>query len=761
MGWMICLALGLITLAVYWPSLSHQFLGFDDQQYVTENPSVRAGLSLQGARWAFTTFHASNWHPLTWLSHMLDWQIYGGNPMGHHLTNVLLHLANTLLLFVALFRLSGALWRSACVAALFAWHPLHVESVAWIAERKDVLSTFFFLLTLLAYTGYVRASEQGRGVARWYGTALGCFALGLLSKPMVVTLPFVLLLLDYWPLARFRSAGIWKLLREKLPFILLSGIACSLTLAAQHQGFTVVSRAGLPLSQRLPHVLVAYGHYLEVTFLPRQLAAYYPYVREMGWWQLSWAGLVLISITGLAVRFARSRPYLLIGWLWYLGTLVPVIGLVQVGDQAWADRYTYIPLIGVFIAVVWGAADLGSRWASRSAGARMALGALAAAACVVLLVASARQLRHWSDTRALFEHAAAVTQRNARALTVLGSLDAAEGKVDSAKRRYAEALSYDPDNPETHFYLGKLHDQAGDLDSALAAYDGALWARQWRERALVAMGADFARQTNYTEAIARYQAALAVEPKSATAHNNLARLFHSQGRYEEAIRHYEAALEINPGLAPAHNNLGVLLLQQGRAAEGIRQLREAARLNPADPETQFNLAVAWNQQQHWNEAAAILAAIAPGRPNDPKLHYEYGRALEHLEKPREALSHYAKALLLMPDYPEALTELSWLLSTSPSAEFRNGPEALAMAQRACELTGNKIPAALLSLAAANAETGNFSEATRLAQIARESAQRNGQKEAGEKAAQMLEAFKSAKEWREQPTARSPEPSNSR
>ena len=417
----------LVTLALYLPALHHGFVEYDDQQYVTENPRVQAGLTWTGLVWAFG-FHAGNWHPLAWLSHMLDCQFYGANAGGHHLTNVLLHVASTLLLFSVLNRMTNRMWRSAAVAALFAWHPLHVESVAWVAERKDVLCAFFWMLTLWLY---VRHAAQP-SIAR-YLFVLGSFVLCLMAKPMGVTLPFVLLLLDYWPLnrisefashppektlLRFKQKSWRRLVLEKIPFLALSAIACVLTLRAQE--IAIVSTAGLPVSQRIAHVLAAYNHYLVAMFVPRHLAVYYPYQIHLPALTIACAVIVLGLITVLAIKNLRRRPYLMVGWLWYLGTLVPVIGLVQVGDQAWADRYTYLPLIGLFVAMVWLAFEIiKSRVVLQSASVMVA-GAL--------LAATSAQLGYWKDTRTLFEHADQVTPRNYMAVTILGSLLAKEDK---------------------------------------------------------------------------------------------------------------------------------------------------------------------------------------------------------------------------------------------------------------------------------------------------------------------------------------------
>ena len=803
---LLCLALGLITLAVFAPALTHDFLVYDDQVYVTENAHVQAGLTWQGVEWAFRSYAASNWHPVTWLSHMLDCQLYGLKPAGHHLTNVLLHAANTLLLFLVLSRMTGAAWRSACVAALFAWHPLHVESVAWVAERKDVLVTFFWMLTLWAYARYAevqslkskvqsretavpgpKAEVQGsrfnvRGsklpfatcipqlpASCFYLLSLVFFALGLMSKPMVVTLPFVLLLLDFWPLGRSAACGLrsaesggpevkrspsgWaRLVAEKFPFLALSAISCVLTVWAQQGSYSVVSVAGLPLSRRIPHALVAYAHYLGAMVVPRHLAAHYPYPAATSAATIAGAGIVLALFSFLACWFATRRPYLLMGWLWYLGTLVPVIGLVQVGDQAWADRYTYLPLIGLFVAIVWGAADLarakGIGGAGRTKMRRAVLCGVAVAAGLGLLAGTSLQLRYWKDTRTLFEHAAHVTRHNGRALTVLGSLLAKEGKLHEAMDLYAQALRYRSDNPEAHFFLGTALEQQGKLAEAVAEYTQALWFKPLQEKTHLALGITLAKQKHYEAAAAHYQAALAINPESALAHNNLARLLHTQGRLDEAIEHYSAALKLNPKLAQAHNNLGVVLIQKGRLAEGAAHLQEAVRLNPSDVESQYNLALALNQQERWDEAAVFFSRLASSLPNDPNLHYQFGLALAHLQRTREAQSHYAHALLVQPDLPEALDRLAWIAATDPRPEFRNGEEAVHMAERACELTGHKQARLLATLAAAYAEAGRFPAAVNTAERARNLAADTGQNETTIQCGSLLEAVKAGKPWRD-------------
>jgi tetratricopeptide (TPR) repeat protein len=774
--------LALATLAVYLPALHHGFVEYDDQQYVTDNPRVQAGLSWTGLVWAFG-FHAGNWHPLAWLSHMVDCQFYGASAGGHHLTSILLHVASTLLLFSVLNRMTNAMWRSAAVAALFAWHPLHVESVAWVAERKDVLCAFFWMLTLWLYVRHAAKPSIAR-----YLSALGSFVLCLMAKPMGVTLPFVLLLLDYWPLKRVTAqeapkaklqapeklqtpspqargaqvlelgswsfSGAWKLVLEalkcrrtsllrlvveKIPFLVLSAIACVLTLRAQE--LAIVSTAGLPVSQRVAHALAAYNHYLVAMFVPRHLAVYYPYQIHLPTLTITCA-IIVLGLTTLLALNMRRRPWLMVGWLWYLGTLVPVIGLVQVGDQAWADRYTYLPLTGLFVAIVWFACEIIK--------SRLVLQCASVIVAVGLLAATSAQLGYWQNTRTLFEHADKVTPKNYMAITILGSLLAKEHKYDEAMAYYQTALRYSPTFPEAHFFLGNALDEQGRLDEAVAEYQKALWFRPTQEQTHIFMGIALAKQKKYDEAMAHYTAALKLNPDSAVAQNNLARLLHTQGKLDEAVEHYHAALEIDPKLALAHNNLGILLIQKGKLTEGAVQLREAMRLNPTNSETRLNLAFALNQQQQWPEAAELFSKIVRGDLPDPKAHYEFAMALAHLKRTREAMSQYASALLIQPDFPDALDGLAWILSTDANPDFRNGTEAVKMSERACELTGKNDPVKLKTLAAAYAETGRFEAAIKTLQTAKDLAAKANRQQLATDCSPMLEHFQRSEPWRGSP-----------
>jgi tetratricopeptide (TPR) repeat protein len=741
---LICVGLIAITFLAFLPALKSDFIAYDDQQYVTENPHVQAGLTAGGFAWAFG-YHASNWHPVTWLSHMLDCQIYGLRPWGHHLTNLLLHIANTVLLFLFLQRMTRFLWRSAFVAALFAWHPAHVESVAWIAERKDLLCCFFWLLALHAYVTYAVKPRPGP-----YLACLGFFILGAMSKPMIVTLPFVLLLMDYWPLRRFRLPGdrndksgglsLVRLLTEKAPFFIIAVLACYVTVVAQKGGYSVVSTSGLPIIERIGHGWLAYQHYTGQAILPHGLAVYYPYDTHISATRELIAILLISTVTIAALVVARRYPFFAVGWLWFLGTLVPVIGLVQVGDQAWADRYTYVPFIGIFIAAVWGISEVQTN--------RRLITAIGCGSAACFLVMTFYQATYWRNTRELFEHAYKVDPNNHMAITVLGTLDAQQGNLAAAKSKYLQALNLRPGYPEAEFFLANAYEAEGKSAQAIAGYEKVLWYKPIQSQTHFSLGVSLTRLRRTEDAIGHYRAALAINPESALAHNNLAALLQSRGQFDEAITHYSAALKLDQKLARAHNNLGILCLQNGRVDEGIAHLRQALRIDPENRETDLNLAMALNQQGNWSEAEKAFAKNVSSGNHDPKIVYQYGKALARQGKARQALAQFAAALLSQPDYPEALDEISWILATSADAQLRNGPEAVKMAERAVELTHREDPRMLKTLAAAYAETGRFSEAVQVGKLGLNlGAKRQNTNLLGELKT-MLAAFQENKPWRQ-------------
>jgi tetratricopeptide (TPR) repeat protein len=597
----VAVGLVLLTLLVYCRSFSYPFVDLDDQDYVARNRQVQAGLTAEGARWALTTFDCANWHPLAWLSLQLDSTLYGGqNAGGFHRTNVLLHAANALLLFLVLARMTGAVWRSAVVAALFALHPLHVESVAWVAERKDVLSTFFWMLTLAAYLHYVRRPGVGR-----YLLVMLALALGLLAKPMLVTLPCVLLLLDYWPLGRMPGRFILHpspfLVLEKLPLFALALASCVVTFLAQRYGEAVVPLEVFPPGARLGNALLAYAAYLGKMLWPTRLAVHYPHPGpDVSVAAAVAAGLLLVLLTALVLGPGRRRPYLAVGWLWYLGTLVPVIGLVQVGSQAMADRYTYVPLIGPFLALTWGAADLAAAW-------RLPRQALVAAAAVILCACGALawvQVGYWKSQLDLWQHAAAVCETNGLAHLSLGACQYERGMLADARREFEKAVEFGPGRAEPHARLAIVLADLGRPQQAADEYRRAIDLDPETAWPHFNLGSLLAQLGRPNEAMAELRAAADRDPANAWPHVNLGNLLGEQGRTEEALAEYRRAVELDPANAWPHNNLGNLLGEQGRTEEALAEYRRAIELDPADARPHGNLGKLLQEEGRLEEALA-------------------------------------------------------------------------------------------------------------------------------------------------------------
>ncbi len=580
---LVPLALVLLTLVVHARTVTFGFVRLDDPGYVTENPHVLGGLTPAGAAWAFTTTHRSNWHPLTWLSLMLDATLGGGWPGVFHATNVALHAANVLLLFHVLSRMTRFRGRSACVAALFAVHPLHVESVAWVVERKDVLSTLFWMLSMLAYTRWAERPGAGR-----YSLLLVFFSLGLLSKPMLVSLPLVLLVMDFWPLERLTTGkALAQLLREKIPLLVLAAGSCWITLHAQSTGGAVQAFVSFPFATRIANAAVSCAGYLGKMVWPVGLAVPYPYdTASLVPSRVGAAALVLVAISVLAVLWVRSRPWLCAGWAWYLITLVPVIGLVQVGTQSMADRYTYIPLVGPFLFVVWGAADL---W-GRAARLPRIVSAGAAAAGIVALAATAFvQVGYWRDSTTLFTRAVAVTERNATAHNILGLEMDDRGRLDDAIAHYRDAVRFSTGWTDARINLASALARSGRLDEAASQYAETLRVAPDDLLARRGMGSVLAQQGKDGEATPYLRAAVAADPRDVPTRNNLAALLLRQGLADEAEANLVEVLRLDPHDATAHANLGALLAGRGRAAEAIAHLSEALRLNPNDERVRRNL----------------------------------------------------------------------------------------------------------------------------------------------------------------------------
>ncbi len=788
----------LVTIAVYWPATGYHFTNLDDPEYVTSNVHVQGGLTVASVEWACLNPVCCNWHPLTLWSHMLDCQLFGLNPWGHHLTNVVLHALNAALVFALLQLMTGATWRSLVVAALFSLHPLRVESVAWVAERKDVLSGFFGLLALIAYARYAQGqspeskvqrpkagvqSPQTEGAARsavpgsmfdvrpsarrfWYWTAVGMFALGLMSKPMLVTWPFVMLLLDYWPLRRFepsavnsQRATILRLVGEKLPFFALAALESAATLLVQRGAMTGVE--SLPLGARFQNALISYCRYLGKLFWPTDLAVYYPHPGHWPLGAVALAGALLLGISALVWMRRRRYPYLLVGWLWFLGTLVPVIGLVQVGAQAMADRYTYLPSLGVLILAVWSAYELTRDWRYQAVALPVAGGAV----ILFCLVCARQQLSYWKDSETLFRHALAVTKDNwaahinlGNALGTKGQLDEAishfqealrlkpfqadacislgvaldrKGQTEEAIRQFREALRLQPDRADVHYNLGNALAQRGQTDEAIRQFKEALRLESHNADTHNNLGMAFARQGQTDEAILQFQEALRLKPDNANAHNNLGVVRGRKGQVDEAISQYQLALRLKPDWAEAHFNLGNALGRKGQTDEAISQFQEALRLKPDYVEAHYGLGVALASKgqtdeamRQYQEALRLKPDYAEARNNlrslwlqNPEVLGTMASTLDAQGKYAEAIQFYRAALKAQPDQEEVLNNLAWLLATCPDAAFRNGPEAVRLAIRACQLTGYAQPLLIGTLAAAQAEAGDFPAAIATAQRA--------------------------------------------
>lgn len=676
---LIYLALTLTTFIAFGPVFRNGFVKYDDPYYITNNPHVKGGITPESVVWAFTATLCANWHPLTWLSHMLDCQLFGVNPLWHHLISVLFHIANTLLLFWILKRTTGKIWAGAFVAAAFALHPLHVESVAWVAERKDVLSGLFWMLTIVSYIRYTEHPSIGR-----YLLIPLVFGLGLMAKPMLVTLPFVLLLLDYWPLGRFqwgRQFGhqrrlAWRLILEKVPLFILTVASSIVTYVIQQSEGAMELGKSYPLNIRISNSAVSYIAYIGKLIYPSRLAVLYPYPGDsLPLWQPIVSLLVLAVVSLVVIYAARRRGYLAVGWFWFLGTLVPVIGLVQVGAQAMADRYSYLPSIGIFIMVAWGAAEMAARWRYRET----ILGIGAGMVLTALLICTLLQVRYWRTGTTLYEHTVSVTENNYIIHSNYGTLLRDEGRENEALKHLGIALQINPRYYYAHYGIGTV----------------------------------LLRQEKYAEAIECFNKALRFKPDYYRAYSDMGGAFIKQGKTDRAIESWKKALSIKSDYHHANYNMGVAMTEQGKYEDAINYFNTAVRAKPDYAIAQIRLA----------HTLAEMGRIQP------------------------AIEHYYTVLKLEPDNVYVLKNLAWLLATIEDEKIHNPSEAIKLAEKACELTGYKQVEALDILAVAYSVAGRFPEAVQIAEKAIELAISAGQNELAEKIQKKLELYKAEKPYR--------------
>jgi tetratricopeptide (TPR) repeat protein len=711
----ILAVLAALTLAVYGQLClgEFHFISMDDNEYVAANTHVAEGLTLENVKWAFTALHSFNWHPLTWMSLQLDRDIFGSlSPQGFHTTNVFLHLANVWLLFWVLERMTAATWRCGAVAAIFAVHPAHVESVAWVAERKDVLSTFFWLLTMLAYVGYAQKPDLGR-----YLLVLLPFALGLMAKQMLVTLPAVLLLLDYWPLQRWRSNDQVRnsfrwLVAEKLPLFATSAAVVPLTLRAQT--LIVKDFTAYPLIMRAENSLVSYVRYIGMMLWPANLSFVYAYpIGGIPAWQAAGAGVLLAMICALVIWLGRSRPYLPVGWFWYLGTLVPVIGLVQVGEQSMADRYTYVPSIGLSILAVWGVADIAQRWRIRAERLAVAAGVLLAVYIIIAFI----QVRYWQNSETLYRRAIDVNSNNPAAHILLGDELARQRRLRDAEKEYRECVRIDPTWLSGYYLLAGTLEQTGRLDEAAQQLEKALQVNPNVARIQLAMGHVRHRQNRLDEAHRHISAALHLQPESVEARYMLANVCELLGQWADAREQYEAVLASQPASVSAHAKLGNSLRRLGMPAEAVAHFDAALQQHPDLVEALNGKGLALESLGCFADAAACYQRLVDQEPRDLVRRCNLAFALAESGDEARAAEQYADAFRLNPSWPRLAIDRARRLASDPDTKLRNGPSALRTAKMACQATSFRVPEALDVLAAAYAETGRFDEAVRWEQKA--------------------------------------------
>jgi tetratricopeptide (TPR) repeat protein len=721
---LICLGLAAATVAVYWRVGTFAFLDYDDPSIFFLNGFVHDGLAWKSVVWGATTSYYEYWHPLMWWSHMLDCQLFGMNAGLHHLVSLAFHVANTLLVFALFRRMTGMVWRSAMVAALFGLHPLHVESVAWLAERKDLLSTFFALLSMWAYAGYVeRAKVQNPRSKACYALALFMFLLGLLSKPMVVTLPFVLVLLDYWPLNRIEDLRVrildfgkrggkntlGRMVWEKWPFFGLTAMFCFITWYSVKAGNHLPSVKAGSEDVHWPNIPVAYVRYLWKTIYPCNLAVLYPMPDHIPVWQVMGAMAALLGITWLVMR-ARESRFLFFGWFLFLGVLVPTIGVVRVGAQAMADRYMYESATGLFVAAVWGVAELSKRWRYRTA-LLSGLGGIAVAACAAVCWI---QVQYWYDSVSLWKHCLAAGYESVIAHHDLGRALIDAGEPGKGLDEYEAALKMDPDDPYANQGYGTALLAAGRLNEATNYLAKALQVDPGNASVHGDMGMAMMGLTNYDEAMAQIWEEIRLEQNPAAAYAKMGKIYSAQGKSDDAENWYLKALQQNSAYGPAYYYLGVEYAQRGKLDEAATNLVRATELSPAALSFRIRLAQVYDQQG----------------------------------KIAEAISAYHAALRLNPHAPETMNNLAWILATTPDPTLQNGAEAVKLGLQACELTHWDMTLFIGTLAAAYAAAGDFDKAVETAQKACDVATAHGEKELLQANQNLMAQYKNRQPFRQ-------------
>jgi protein O-mannosyl-transferase len=767
---LVSVVLAAATVAAFWPATTAQFVSLDDPLYVSDNLRVQRGLTADNLKWAFTTFDGGLWQPLTWLSVMLDCQLFGVNPVAMHRVNLAFHAASGVLLFLMLKGLTRALWPSAIVAALFALHPLRVESVAWIAERKDVLSTFFWILTMWGYAEYVRRRPPpavmegdaktnparllgGTGCTRCYILAILFFALGLMSKAMLVTLPFVLLLADVWPLRRMdvqaprwwmNSAQLRGLVLDKLPFFALAAGSIFVTLLAPHHREGVTSFVQLPLGARIANAIVSYGRYLAKTFWPTDLAVFYPFPAQWPASVIAGAAALIAIVSVVAIVTFRRAPWCFVGWFWFVGTLVPVLGIVQVGGQSIADRFTYVPSIGLFIALVWTARELGL--AHRAV--KIAGPIVAGTIIVLCAVMTHRQAAYWKNNATLFAHALRVAPPSVLVLNGMGTVLLEAGRTNDAMQNFKAALKLNPEDAQAWGNIAYIYFQQGALDEAIQHYEQGLRHKPNHAQLHFNLALALAAKGQFADAIRHFERQLMLTPFDFNGYLYLGNAYLSFGNPNAAGTNYLAALRLKPDSAAIHYNLGNVRLAQGQVEDAIKHFSAAARLERDFVDVHRQLGLALQRAGRNAEALSHLERALALSPAEVGVRADLAALHTRLGNGQAAIAQYREALKLDPNAPGVLNNLAWLLATHPDEALRDGAEAVRLAERAVELTARQQPFLLGTLAAACAEMGRFDDAIKTADEAIRLAEQQGQNAAATKNRELLGHYRERRPWRE-------------